>query len=125
MAITLDAIALPDDLIWVDEYAHTPVKQTVSIAVDGALIVEASAQIKGRPITLQGGDDSAWIARDTLEALRLKQYQPGLIMTLLHNGNSYSVLFTQPGGIEASPVIDYNYPAGDDWYSVTLKFIEV
>jgi hypothetical protein len=125
MAISLDAIALPDDLIWADEYGYSPVKQTVSTAVDGTLIVEAAAQAKGRPITLQGSDDAAWIDRATLELLRAKQYQPGLVMELIHNGTSYDVLFVQPGGIEAKPIIDYNVPAGEDWYSITLKFIEV
>jgi hypothetical protein len=125
MAITLDGITLPTDLIWVDEYAHTPVKQSVSVAVNGALIVEAAAQTKGRPITLQGGDEAAWIDRATLELIRAKQYQPGLTMTLVHNGTSYDVLFVQPGGIEARPVIDYNIPDNADWYAVTFKFIEV
>lgn len=127
MAITLDGIELPADLLWVDEYAHTPVKQTVSTAVDGSLIVEVpeQAMTKGRPITLAGGDNYAWIDRATLELVRAKQYQPGLVMTLTMRGSNYSVLFVQPGGIEANPVIDYNLPADADWYAVTLKFIEV
>jgi hypothetical protein len=125
MAITLDDITLPDDLIWIDEYAHTPVRQTVSTAVDGSLIVEAAAQAKGRPITLAGGADYGWIERSILELLRAKQYQPGLTLTLTLRGTAYSVLFVQPGGIEAAPVIDYNTPDDSDWYTVTLKFIEV
>lgn len=125
MSILLDTITLPDDLIWIDEYAHTPVKQTVSTAVNGSLIVEAAAQTKGRPITLAGGTDYGWIDRATLELLRAKQYQPGLTMTLTLRGTAYSVLFVQPGGIEAKPVIDYNTPDASDWYTVTLKFIEV
>lgn len=125
MAISLDAIQLPPDLIWVDEYGHTPVKQSIATAVNGSLIVEAAAQTKGRPITLHGGEDAAWIDRATLEQLRVKQYQPGLVMTLVHNGISYSVLFVQPGGIEAKPIIDFSNPSNDDWYSLTLKLIEV
>jgi hypothetical protein len=125
MSILLDTITLPDDLIWIDEYAHTPVKQTVSTAVNGSLIVEAAAQAKGRPVTLAGGEDYAWIDRATLEQLRAKQYQPGLTMTLNLRGTAYSVLFMQPGGIEAKPVVDYNTPDDSDWYTVTLKFIEV
>lgn len=125
MSITLDAIALPDDLIWIDEYAYTPVTQTTSTAVDGSLIIEAAAQIKGRPITLQGGDDAAWIDRAMLELIRAKQYQAGLSMTLTMRGVNYTVLFVQPGGIEAKPIIDYNLPVTADWYSLTLKFIEI
>lgn len=123
--ITLDAITLPADLIWVDEYAHTPVKQTVSTAVDGSLVIEADTLRTGRPITLQGDDNAAWIERSTLEALRAKQYQAALQMTLTVNGYAFNVLFTQPGGITAKPVIDYNNPDNADWYTVTLKFIEV
>lgn len=123
--ITLDAITLPADLIWVDEYAYTPVRQSVSIAVDGALIIEAAAQLAGRPITLQGEDDAAWIDRATLEALRAKQYQAALVMTLTVNELSFSVLFVQPGGITARSVIDFNHPVDEDWYTVTLKFMQL
>jgi hypothetical protein len=125
MAITLDDITLPDDLIWIDEYAHTPVRQTVSTAVNGSLIVEAAAQTKGRPISLAGGPDYGWMQRSILELLRAKQYQPGLTLTLTLHGTAYSVLFVQPDGIEAAPVVDYNTPDASDWYVVTLKFIEV
>lgn len=123
--ITLDAISLPPDLIWVDEYAYTPVKQTINTAVDGSLVIEAAAAQAGRPMTLQGGEDSAWIDRSTLEALRAKQYQAALVMTLTLNGDSFSVLFMQPDGIAAKPVIDFNNPDAADWYSVTLKFVEI
>jgi hypothetical protein len=123
--INLDAITLPADLLWTDEYSYTPVKQTLSRAVDGSLIVEAAAANKGRPITLQGGDDYGWIERSILEELRLKQYQPGLTMTLTLRGTAYSVIFDQEGGIEARPVVEYRNPAATDPYIVTLKFIEV
>jgi hypothetical protein len=133
MSITLDGLSLPDDLIWIDEYDFSPVKQTVTTAVDGSLIVEAAAQAEGqtagqkagRPITLAGGDDYAWIERAILEQIRAKQYQPGLVMSLTLRGVTYSVLFVQPDGIAARPVIDYNTPDDSDWYTVTLKFIVV
>lgn len=125
MTISLDAITLPEDLIWVDEYAYTPVKQTINTAVDGSLVIEAAAALAGRPMTLQGEDNAAWIDRSTLEALRAKQYQAALVMTLTLNGASFSVLFMQPDGIAARPVIDYNNPEAADWYTVTLKFIEI
>ena len=70
MSILLDGIALPDDLIWIDEYDHTPITQTVSKAVDGSLIIEAATQAKGRPITLKGDENAAWIDRTALEKLR-------------------------------------------------------
>jgi hypothetical protein len=124
MALLLDAISLPVDLLWVDEYAYTPVKQTINTAVDGSLVIEAAAALTGRPITLQGGDDYAWISKATLESLRLKQATPGLVMTLSLLGVTHSVIFIQPG-ITAKQVVDYSNPASGDWYSVTLKFIKI
>jgi hypothetical protein len=125
MVITLDGIDLPSDLIWSDEYGYTPVQQSKSLAVDGTLIVEAAAALKGRTITLQGGQDYGWIDRATLELVRAKQYDPGLVMTLILNGISYSVLFEQPDGLQASPIVDYAVPDDADYYSITLKFFEV
>jgi hypothetical protein len=122
---TLDAITLPSDLLWIDEYAHTPVVQKISPAVDGSLVIEVAAQIAGRPITLQGGNDYAWVTKATLEQLRIKQYLPGLTMVLNHNGANYSVIFQQPNGIEATPIIDYSNPDPGDFYAVTLRFIEI
>jgi len=124
MALTLDSITLPTDLIWIDEYAWTPVKQSINTAVNGGLIIEAAAALAGRPITLQGGDDYAWASKATLELLRLKQATPGLVMSLGLLGVTYSVIFAQPG-ITAKQVIDYSNPASEDWYAVTLKFIEL
>jgi hypothetical protein len=122
--LTLDAITLPLDLMWIDEYAYTPVKQVINTAVDGSLVIEVASLLAGRPITLQGGEDYAWISRATLESLRLKQATPGLVMTLTLLGVSRSVLFVQPG-ITAKLVIDYSNPANGDWYVVTLKFLEL
>ena len=124
MALMLDSITLPTDLIWIDEYAWTPVKQSINTAVNGGLIIEAAAALAGRPITLQGGDDYAWASKATLELLRLKQATPGLVMSLGLLGVTYSVIFAQPG-ITAKQVIDYSNPASEDWYAVTLKFIEL
>jgi hypothetical protein len=124
MALMLDSITLPTDLIWIDEYAYSPVKQSINTAVNGGLIIEAAAALAGRPITLQGGDDYAWASKATLELLRLKQATPGLVMSLGLLGVTYSVIFAQPG-ITAKQVIDYSNPASEDWYAVTLKFIEL
>ena len=124
MAITLDSITLPPDLLWTDEYQYTPVKQSINTAVDGSLVIEAAAALTGRPITLQGGDDYAWCSKATLELLRLKQAQPGLVMTLTLLSVAHNVIFMQPG-ITAKPVLDYSNPEATDWYAVTLKFLEV
>ena len=52
---TLGAITLPGDLEWIDEFSWSPVGQQVDVTLGGSLIVEESAQLAGRPITLRTG----------------------------------------------------------------------
>lgn len=123
--VYLDGIALPEDLIWVDQYAWSPVKQSVSVAVDGSLIIESAAQLAGRPMTLAGGQDSAWITKAALDVLQAKLYQPALEMALDWHGDTYTVVFVQPDGIAAQPIVGYAVPDDDDFYVVTLKFLQL
>ncbi|MFZ2452578.1 MAG: hypothetical protein WAW36_18885 [Methylovulum miyakonense] len=125
MAVLLDGIGLPDDLVWVDQYTWSPVKQALSIAVDGSLIIESAAQLAGRPMTLAGGQEHAWVTKATVDALQAKLYQPALEMELNWHGDMYNVIFTQPDGVAAQPIVDYADPADTDFYAVTLKFLQL
>lgn len=120
-------LALPDDLQWADEYDWTPVAQAVTPTLTGALIIETAAQQAGRPITLAGSERSGWMPRALLETLRGWVAVPGRVMALtLHDGRSFAVQFRQgERPLEAQPVLDVRQPAADDWYVVTLRFIEV
>lgn len=123
--VMLDDIELPDDLGWEDEYNWSPVKQNVSIAVDGSLLIEAAVQLAGRPMRLSGGQDSAWVTRATVNDLLIKLYQPALEMSLVYRGYTYAVIFAQPDGFVALPVIDYSDPDDADLYSITLKLLQI
>lgn len=128
MTITLDAIALPEDLIWVDEYSWAPVSQKVKESVTGALIVQEGVQIKGRPITLKGDVESAWVDKATLDLIRAKLIIGDLQMTLTHNSTAYTVMFDRSGrggGVAAKGVFPLSDPTADHIYSLELKFIEV
>lgn len=127
MAITLDAITLPDDLIWHDEYLWSPVRQDVKISLSGKLIIQEAAQVKGRVITLSGDDQSAWATRSTIDQLKSKLDTPNLVMTLTHNGTPYNVIFYRSGGnaIDARQVYDVANPDADHIYRLTIKFLEV
>ena len=65
MAITLGALALPSGLVWTDELTWTPVVQSSEYSLTGALLLEISTQLAGRPITLtgqaSGREYTAWI----------------------------------------------------------------
>lgn len=132
MAITLTydttTIDLHPDLYWSDELDWAPVEQSVQRSVSGALIVMASERIAGRPITLQPEDDaSAWMQRATVATLVSWGAVPERQMTLTINGTSYDVIFRHQDGaaIEARPVVQYQDPQPTDFYTVTLRFMEV
>lgn len=69
-AITLGAMTLPAGLRWDDEYASwSPVAQSTSYGLTGALLVQEAAKQAGRPLTLTGGRQYCWIARADLDTL--------------------------------------------------------
>ena len=128
MSITLDAITLPDDLIWSNEYDWSNVTQDVKKTLTGALIIQESTQPKGRPITLSGGVDHAWITKATLDLIKAKIDTVDLTMTLTINGTPYSVQFVRAGNtspMQAKSIQDLSNPDATDLYSVTLNFMEV
>lgn len=125
MSITLDAIALPADLLWLDEYQWSSVSQQVDIMADGAVVVQADAQQTGRPITLAGGDNFGWMDRATLELVRAKANIAGQQMTLtLNDGGAHNVVFTGDR-LTADPIYEHSYPETTHPYKVTLHLMEL
>lgn len=126
MSITLDEITLPEDLIWMDEFGWSPRQQTESYTLTGALVVETGIKQKGRSITLVGGDNAAWIDRNTLTALYAKLSSIEPMALTLNDARTFSVEFRSDASpIDAAPIIDYSTPDSADWYSLTLKLIQV
>lgn len=123
----LDDIALPDDLIWIDELEWTPVQQSEEHSLTGALIVQTGVKQAGRPITLRGDSDSGWITRQNLLTLYAKLTgTPPFILTLNDN-RTFNVRFRhQETPIGASPVFEFNNPGSSDQYSnLIIRLIAV
>ncbi|MEP6587137.1 MAG: hypothetical protein ABJA84_00065 [Polaromonas sp.] len=122
-----NVVTLHPDLYWSDENNWHPVEQSAQRTVTGALIVQVSTRIAGRPITLESQDDSsAWMTRTVIDALRNLAAAPGKVMTLTLHGTSRSVMFRHhDGGFEATPVVQYNLPDDVDFYTATLRLMEL
>lgn len=120
-------VILPDDLQWSDEFAWSPVEQATEFSITGSLLVSVGTKAAGRPITLQGPDDeSAWITRADLDQLRALAEAPGLELTLSFRGASRTVLFRhQDVAITATPVAPYSDITSDDYYTATLRLMEI
>lgn len=130
MAITLGVITLPQGLRWSDEFDWTPLAQSTEYSLTGALIVERATKQAGRPITLVGGKDFAWITRSALITLKTFLDTRATATLALHDARTFSVM------PDAEPLIAYQLPRvkdsgiadpGDDaWYVIdTLKLIAV
>lgn len=102
--ITLGALVLPSGLIWSDEHAWTPIAQSAGdYSLTGALLMQESVKLSGRPITLSfqqdGNEHTAWIRRSqtyngwsSLDALRSALLVPNVRLTLtLHDNRQFVV----------------------------------
>lgn len=135
MTITLTkdgtSLELPEDLLWTDEFSWSAVSQSTQRGIDGHLIVDAMERMGGRPITLMGDGDSAWITRADLLTLKAWAAIAGQEFDLDVRGQAWTVIFDHGDAEEArsmgmSPVVDYSDMEDGDFYcSLVLRFIEI
>lgn len=120
-------LTLPEDLRWVDEYAWSPVEQSVGYALAGSLIVETGTRLAGRPVTLAADADRAWIIKAALDQLYTWAGVAGKTLTLtLADARVMSVMYRHHDvAIQAEPVM-FAVPAqSGDFYVVTLRLMQV
>ena len=120
-------LMLPDDLLWTDEHAWTPAVAAVSYLLTGALLVESAARQAGRPITLVGAADMAWVTRATVDTLYQWAAEPNCRVELtLADGRVFVVAFRHhETAIEAEPVLGFPVRSADDRYRLTLRLFEI
>jgi hypothetical protein len=128
MTITLGTITLPEDLWWADETEWTPVEQDQGWSITGAVLLDVSTKLAGRPITLVGDDSTAWASRQTVLDLMAQAALPGQQLTLTFHDRSFQVVFRHSDGkpIEAEAVVRITPPAATDYYILTaLRLLAV
>lgn len=124
-------LSLPTDLFWVDEFGWSGVSQETARSTTGALLVDVATRTAGRPITLQGEGNTAWITRANLKTLLAWTKLPGQIFTLNLRGEIFSVLFDHgtgdiTGAISQAALVQFSDLTDTDFYcSLELRFIEV
>ena len=64
-----ETLLLPDRLMWVGEYAWSPVAHEAHRGTDGALLLHVARRQAGRPIELQGTASEAWLPRAAVQQL--------------------------------------------------------
>lgn len=125
------ALLLPDDLLWADEHGWTPAVASASYLITGALLIQSATRQAGRPITLVGAADMAWVTRATVEQLRAWAAVPvgsatGRFALTFADGRAFTVAFRHSEtAIEAEPVLGFPARADTDFYRLTLRFLEL
>lgn len=126
MALTLDSLLLPDDLLWTDEFDWTPTEQHQTRTLTGALVFETAQRQGGRPITLSGGQNHGWASREQVDALVAKLSLTTPLTLLLPDARSFVVRFKhEDKPIEAKPIVDYRIMETSDYYALVIKLITV
>lgn len=119
-------ITLPGALDWTDRYAWSAVGQSMTRGLTGRPIIQAAALVAGRPITLQGDTDRAWVTdRAVIDTLQAWSDVPGKPLTINLYGQTYQVYMRHHDApaFEARPIAGLsNPPAGWPHY-ITLKLI--
>lgn len=122
-------ILLPADMHWVDEFSWSPVTVQEDISLTGSTIVQVGKRTSGRRITLSSGNDYAWLTRAQLSALKtLEESLPESFPLVMGDGAAFNVMFAsgeQGGAIESEAIQPGKQPAPGDYFTATLKFMEV
>ena len=125
---TLGSIAVPRGMVWVDEFDWTPVEKAVEYSLTGSLLIDVGVRQAGRPITLQGSQESGWLTftRSVLTALTAQAAAPeGEFLLTLADGRSFTVQFAPGNPIEAQPIGRPELPDDNHPYVATVRLIEV
>ncbi len=132
MAITLTyngtTAQLGERLLWVDEFAWSPVVQVTEPGTTGRLMAHVGVRVGGRPITLEGQASRAWVSRALAASLQAWAALPGITLTLVLRGLPRQVIFDhERGGFEAEALwrIADGQHTPDLAYLPTLRFLEV
>lgn len=125
------ALPLPDDLLWADEHAWSPAVTAVSYLLTGALLVQSATKQAGRPITLVGPSDMAWVTRATVATLHTWAAAPlaatsGRFELTLRDVRVFTVAFRHADtAIDAEPVLGFPAQSDADFYRITLRLMQL
>ncbi|CAB4202495.1 hypothetical protein UFOVP1367_19 [uncultured Caudovirales phage] len=126
MSLTLDAIDLPPDLLWVDEFEWTPIEQSHQHTLTGALVFQSATRAAGRPITLSGSQDHGWATKTQVDALYTKLTGNAVMTLTLPDARTFQVRFLHENNpLTVKPIVDYRIKAAGDFFEVSIKLIAV
>lgn len=129
---TLEELSLPNDLLWEDEFDWSSVLSDQAHTTTGALIIDQWVKQAGRPISLRPADDEmAWVPRSTASKLVEWANTTNTTFTLEFeyptDTRTFTVIFdtSKDQPVKAVPVAGFPGHRLEDWFRVSMQFIEV
>lgn len=94
MTIMLGGVTLPSGLRWSDEFDFRFDTTASAYSISGALIIDRGTKQAGRPVTLTGGKEFAWLTRADVKAIQtlLESYPSSGLTLVLHDARELTVM---------------------------------
>lgn len=124
-------VQLPRDLLWEDQFTWSPVVSEVSYSLSGAVIIESALKVAGRPITLVAPESAmGWVTKDVVDILWAwsSVVNRPLLLTLQfpEDVRTFDVVFRHAEvPMEAKPVKGFTEHGAKEWFSITLRLMEI
>lgn len=127
---TSETVQLEDGFLWSDEFTWKPIEQNFEYSMSGAPIIQEGLKQDGRSIVLEPADsDMGWIKRRDLQKLltwSALQERFSLEFEWPHDRRKFNVIFNHGNGaLDAKPVKGIPTVSEDDYYNVTMRFLEL
>jgi len=125
--ISLDALQLPDGLLWANEFSDQKISQSISYSLGGRQFIQSQVLLINRHIILQGDTNNGWITRELLLQLYALTDSNITHTLTLHDGRVFQVRWDYEATAIAADLIKLKHdPQNSDYYqNVVLKFIQV
>ena len=127
---TSETVTLSDGFLWSDEFDWNGIEQIIEPAINGTPIIQEGKWKSGRPISLTADKNMAWLKRHVVSRLKEWSLLQDEFFTLkfeyLHDAREFNVKFRHKDtAVEAKPVKDIPSVSEDEYYNVTLRFVEL
>lgn len=127
MTITLNSIALSEDLIWSNEFDYEDITQTIERTVGGSLIISNFAKNEGREIVLEavnnGNTFTGYFTRLQVKNFKVLEKEATTVV-FEYNGQVFSVI-VKSGGVAVTPLMPRPDHEDTDYYTGTLTLLTV
>jgi len=124
--IRLGDLVLPDNIIWENRYAFPKVVVDTERTIDGEEVVFAQS-VKGRPIDLVAYEDMGWLTHEQVEVLFEMASVPNAVYLFVYEDFVTQVRFRHEDSpvIDVQPIVPRPNPSEEDFYTGTIKLMEV